>query len=80
MQTRSDDGWRQASDLVITPDLQDIAWDGFECGPELVSAGEAAALAALPKIESWFSGVPYQCSEGRDPSLSTPFPQIVRFT
>src|SRR5262245_14392426 len=27
MQTRSDDGWRQASDLVITPDLQDIAWD-----------------------------------------------------
>jgi NTE family protein len=67
MQTRSDDGWRQASDLVITPDLQDIAWDGFECGPELVSAGEAAALAVLPKIESWFSGVPYQCSEGREP-------------
>ena len=80
MQTRSDDGWRQASDLVITPDLQDIAWDGFECGPELVSAGEAAALAVLPKIESWFSGVPCQCSEGRDPSLSTPFPQVVRFT
>jgi len=78
MQTRSDDGWRQASDLVITPDLQDIAWDGFECGPELVSAGEAAALAVLPKIESWFSGVPCQCSEGRDPSLSTPFPQVVR--
>jgi hypothetical protein len=80
MQTRSDDGWRQASDLVITPDLQDIAWDGFECGPELVSAGEAAALAVLPKIESWFSGVPCQCSEGKDPSLSTPFPQVVRLT
>jgi NTE family protein len=80
MQTRTEDGWRQASDLVITPDLWDIAWDGFECGPELVNAGEAAALAVLPKIESWFSGVPCQCSEGRDPSLSTPFPQVVRLT
>jgi NTE family protein len=73
MQIRSEDGWRQASDLVITPDLRDIAWDGFECGPELVNAGEAAALAALPKIESWFSGVPCQCSEGRDPRH--PFPK-----
>lgn len=80
MQTRTEDGWRQASDLVITPDLRDIAWDGFECGPELVNAGEAAALAVLPKIESWFSGVPCQCSEGRDPSLSPPFPQVVRLT
>jgi len=80
MQTRTEDGWRQASDLVITPDLRDIAWDGFECGPELVSAGEAAALAVLPKIESWFSGVPCQCSEGSDPSLSRPFPQVVRLT
>ena len=33
--------WRQASDLVITPDLRGIEWDGFECGPELVKAGEA---------------------------------------
>jgi len=67
MQTRTEDGWRQASDLVITPDLRDIAWDGFECGPELVNAGEAAASAVLPKIESWFSEVPCQCSEGRAP-------------
>jgi NTE family protein len=80
MQIRTEDGWRQASDLVITPDLRDIAWDGFECGPELVNAGEAAALAALPKIESWFSGGPRQCSEERVPSLSTPFPQGIRLT
>jgi predicted acylesterase/phospholipase RssA len=80
MQTRTEDGWRQASDLVITPDLRDIAWDGFECGPELVNAGEVAASAVLPRIESWFSGVPCQYSEERDPSLSTPFPQVVRLT
>jgi len=55
MQIRTEDGWRQASDLVITPDLRAIEWDGFESGPELVKAGEAAALAVMPRIESWFS-------------------------
>ena len=58
MQTRNEDGWRQASDLVITPDLRTIEWDGFEAGPELVMAGEAATMAVLPAIQSWFSGVP----------------------
>jgi NTE family protein len=61
MQVRTEDTWRQASDLVITPDLRDIAWDGFESAPELVRAGEAAATAALPTIDSWFS----------EPDLST---------
>jgi len=74
MQIRNEDGWRQASDLVITPDLQAIEWDGFECGPELVKAGEAAALAVLPAIQSWFSRVPCQPSEGRDAGFSKPFP------
>ena len=58
MQTRNEVGWRQASDLVITPDLRTIEWDGFEAGPELVMAGEAATMAVLPAIQSWFSGVP----------------------
>jgi hypothetical protein len=74
MHTRNEDGWRQESDLVITPDLQAIEWDGFERGPELVNAGEAAAFAALPAIQSWFSPVPCQFSEGRDAGLSQPFP------
>ncbi len=55
MQERNEDGWRQATDLVIAPDLRSIEWDGFESGPALVKAGEAAALAALPSIQSWFS-------------------------
>jgi NTE family protein len=55
MQARNEETWRQASDLVICPDLQSIEWDGFDSGPALVQAGEAAALAALPSIQSWFS-------------------------
>jgi NTE family protein len=54
MQGRSESAWRHDSDLVITPDLEATEWNGFEAGPELVSAGEAAALAALPAIRSWF--------------------------
>jgi hypothetical protein len=76
MQNRNEDGWRQASDLVITPDLQAIGWDAFDRGPELVSAGEAAAFAVLPAIQSWFSEGPCQFSEARDADPSQPFPAV----
>jgi NTE family protein len=56
MQGRSEHGWREASDLVIAPDLGTIEWDSFESGPDMVKAGEAAAMAALPVIESWLLG------------------------
>jgi NTE family protein len=55
MQARSEAAWRRDSDLIITPDLLAIEWNGFESGPELLQAGEAAALAALPTIQSWLS-------------------------
>ena len=55
MQSRSEQDWRHESDLIIVPDLKAIEWNGFEAGPELVNAGAAAALAALPAIQSWFS-------------------------
>ena len=55
MQGRSEDGWRSASDLIIAPDLKSIEWNGFASGPEMVKAGEAAALEAMPIVESWLS-------------------------
>jgi NTE family protein len=78
MQIRNEDGWRQASDLVITPDLGRVEWDGFESGPALVKAGEAAALAALPAIQSWLSGAPSPSSEGSVPGLAHAFPATFR--
>ena len=50
---RTERDWRTASDLVITPDVRSIAWDGFGCGPEMLKAGEEAATAVLPRIQSW---------------------------
>ncbi len=58
MNRRTEEGWRAVSDLVITPDVQEIGWDGFGCGPALIKAGEAAALAALPEIQSWLAPLP----------------------
>jgi NTE family protein len=52
---RTEDGWRNASDLVITPDVRAINWDGFGCGPEMLKAGQESALAALPKIQAWLA-------------------------
>jgi len=55
MQRHSEGVWRDASDLILTPDLKSIDWNGFEAGPELVKAGEAAATEALPAIRAWLS-------------------------
>ena len=54
MQRHGEAVWREESDLVLTPDLKGTEWNGFEAGPEIVKAGEAAAMAALPVIRSWF--------------------------
>jgi NTE family protein len=53
MQTHCEQGWREASDLVIVPDVTGMAWDAFGSGPQLIQTGEAAALAALPTIQKW---------------------------
>jgi NTE family protein len=58
LQRRTQAAWRRHSDLVITPDLASVDWNGFDAGPEMLKAGEAAGLAALPAIESWFAGAP----------------------
>jgi hypothetical protein len=53
LQSRSEDAWRKAADLVISPDVRGIDWDGFQLGPQMIAAGEAAAREALPIIQGW---------------------------
>jgi len=57
LQSHAEDNWRRETDLVITPDVGGMAWDAFGYGAQLVEAGEAAALAALPDIQEWFPRV-----------------------
>ena len=54
LQTSCEENWRRESDLVIAPDVGGINWDAFGRGAQLIDAGEAAALAALPEIQKWF--------------------------
>jgi NTE family protein len=54
MQRHNEAVWRNASDMVLAPDLESIAWNAFEAGAAIVEAGEAAATAALPAIRAWF--------------------------
>src|SRR5580658_597585 len=58
LQSRAEDSWRKHSDLVITPAVRSIQWDGFGNGPDLIKAGATAALEALPQIEAWLASQP----------------------
>jgi len=44
--------WRQQADLIIEPDVHSFVWDDFSKTPELVRAGEEAAVKALPEIRA----------------------------
>ncbi|PWU02337.1 MAG: hypothetical protein C5B51_21000 [Terriglobia bacterium] len=54
LQSRTEESWRTDTDLVISPEVNGIHWDAFDCGPELLKAGETAAISALPAIQRWF--------------------------
>jgi NTE family protein len=53
LQTRTEDSWREQSDLVITPDVRKMQWDAFSSGPAMIESGRQAAQTAIPVIQSW---------------------------
>lgn len=56
IQRHTDLSWRQQADVIIEPDVTPFVWDDFTKTSEMVAAGEAAALAALPAIREAISG------------------------
>jgi hypothetical protein len=55
LQSRFESTWRSETIVVIAPDVRGVNWNAFGRGPELVQAGEAAALAVVPEIREWFA-------------------------
>jgi hypothetical protein len=55
LQGRAEDNWPSETDLVIVPDVEEMAWDAFGHGLRLIEAGEAAAVAAMSRIHQWFA-------------------------
>src|SRR5258706_12894637 len=56
VQRHSDLSWRTQADVIIEPDVRTFVWDDFSKTPEMIAAGEAAALAALPQIRALLRG------------------------
>jgi NTE family protein len=52
IQRHTDLAWRQQADIIIEPNVKPFVWDDFTRTPELVAAGQAATLAALPQIRA----------------------------
>jgi len=58
IQQHADVTWRQQADVIIEPDVQPFVWDDFSKTPQLVAAGEAATLAAIPQVRAVLAGHP----------------------
>jgi NTE family protein len=56
IQRHGDLAWRTQADVIIEPDVKPFVWDDFSKTPEMIAAGEAAALAALPEIRAVIRG------------------------
>ena len=56
MQIAAIQPWRAATDILIEPNVHHILWDEFVKTPQLVAAGEEAALEALPRIRAAIKG------------------------
>ena len=53
MQAQREHEWRQASDLVLSPEVRSMQWDAFSSADQLLEAGRQAARSALPAITEW---------------------------
>jgi NTE family protein len=56
LQRHSDVAWRTQADIIIEPDVKSFVWDDFSKTPDMIAAGEIAALAALPQIRAALRG------------------------
>ena len=44
--------WRAATDVLLEPNVHHVLWDEFVKSPQLISAGEDCARAAMPQIRA----------------------------
>jgi NTE family protein len=56
IQRHSDITWRTQADIIIEPDVKPFVWDDFSRTPDMIAAGETAALKALPEIRAAIRG------------------------
>src|SRR5690242_3250607 len=62
----SDLAWRTQADIILEPDVKQFVWDDFTKTPDMVAAGEIAALHALPQIRAALRGEKRDSDSGSD--------------
>jgi NTE family protein len=45
--------WKQASDVIVEPEMSGFKYDDFERSAEMIAVGEAAMRKALPRVQAW---------------------------
>src|SRR5689334_4972856 len=71
IQRHSDLAWRTQADIIIEPDVKQFVWDDFSKTPDMVAAGEIAALGALPQIRAALRGEKRDSAPGDNLSPAT---------
>ncbi len=68
--------WKDASDLVVEPDVAGFAYDDFKRADDLIRAGEVAMRKALPAVRKWLENleVAYPAVERRRAPRFSPMP------
>jgi NTE family protein len=66
IQRHSDLAWRTQADVIIEPDVKPFVWDDFSKTPDMIAAGEAATLEALPQIRALLRGEKRDSTAGTD--------------
>lgn len=64
MQRHSDLAWRTQADIIIEPEVKHFVWDDFSKTPDMIAAGELAALSALPQIRAALRGEKRDSADG----------------
>jgi NTE family protein len=71
LQRHADLAWRTQADIIIEPEVKQFVWDDFTKTPDMVAAGEIAALHALPQIRAALRGEKHGAAPGDNLSTAT---------
>lgn len=52
IQRHADIAWRQQADIIIEPDVKPFVWDDFSRTGDMIAAGAAATVPAIPRIRA----------------------------
>ena len=75
IQVGSMQAWRNATDVLIEPDVHRVLWDEFVKTPDLVAAGQLAADVAMPRIKALIESLAEQAARTRRPAMALTRPQ-----